>query len=194
MTLPVTDGNFPISGDLFPLALRPIVLYPDPALLAPTRRVETIVPEIRELVRDMTETMYAAPGIGLAANQVGVGLRVCIVDLSAGEREGELRVFVNPEVREVDGVDVAEEGCLSFPDITLEVQRPLRAVVDALDLEGRPFTVEGEGLLARVMLHEIEHLDGQTFLRNVSSLKRELVKRQIRRRMKSGDWIAAIAG
>jgi peptide deformylase len=174
--------------------LRPIVLYPDPVLLRPTRRVEVLAPEIRDLVRDMTETMYAAPGIGLAANQVGADVRVCIVDLSAGEREGELRVFVNPEIREVTGTDVAEEGCLSFPDITLEIERPLRAVVDAIDLDGRAFTVDAEGLLARAMLHEIEHLDGQTFLRNVSSLKRELVKRQIRRRMKSGDWIAAVAG
>lgn len=176
------------------MALLPIVLYPDPVLLKPTRPVAVITPEIRDLARDMAETMYAAPGIGLAANQVGWDVRVCVVDLSTGEREGELLVFVNPEVREVGGSDVAEEGCLSFPDITLEIQRPLRAVVDAMDLEGKRFNVEGEGLLARVMLHEIEHLDGQTFLRNVSSLKRELVKRQIRRRMKSGDWVAAVAG
>ncbi len=176
------------------MALLPIVLYPDPVLLKPTRPISVITPEIRELARDMAETMYAAPGIGLAANQVGRDLRLCLVDLSAGERAGELRVFVNPSVREVSGSDVAEEGCLSFPDITLEIERPHRAVVDALDLEGRPFTVEGEGLLARAMLHEIEHLDGQVFLRNVSSLKRELIKRQIRRRMKAGDWVAAVAG
>lgn len=176
------------------MALRPIVLYPDPVLLRPTRRVDSVTPEVRDLVRDMAETMYAAPGIGLAANQVGEEVRVCVVDLSAGEREGELRVLINPEVREVSGIDQAEEGCLSFPDINLEIERPLRAVVDALDLDGKPFTVDAEGLLARVMLHEIEHLDGQTFLRNVSSLKRELVKRQIRRRMKSGDWVAAVAG
>ena len=176
------------------MALRPIVLYPDPVLLRPTRRVDAVTPEVRDLVRDMAETMYAAPGIGLAANQVGEEVRVCVVDLSAGEREGELRVLINPEVREVSGIDQAEEGCLSFPDINLEIERPLRAVVDALDLDGKPFTVDAEGLLARVMLHEIEHLDGQTFLRNVSSLKRELVKRQIRRRMKSGEWVAAVAG
>jgi peptide deformylase len=176
------------------MALLPIVLYPDPVLLKPTRPIAVLTPEIRDLARDMAETMYAAPGIGLAANQVGRDVRLCIVDLSSGEREGGLRIFVNPSVREVSGSDVAEEGCLSFPDITLEIERPLRAVVDALDLDGRPFTVEGEGLLARAMLHEIEHLDGQVFLRNVSSLKRELVKRQIRRRMKAGDWIAAVAG
>lgn len=176
------------------MALLPIVLYPEPVLLTPTRPIAVITPEIRDLARDMAETMYAAPGIGLAANQVGRNVRLCLVDLSSGEREGELRIFVNPSVREVSGSDVAEEGCLSFPDITLEIERPLRAVVDALDLDGRPFTVEGEGLLARAMLHEIEHLDGQVFLRNVSSLKRELVKRQIRRRMKAGDWVAAVAG
>jgi peptide deformylase len=94
----------------------------------------------------------------------------------------------------VEGSQVDEEGCLSFPDVTLEVERAVRATVEALDAEGRPITVTGEGLLARAMLHEIEHLDGQTFLRNVSSLKRQLVTRQIRKRMKAGDWVAVPAG
>lgn len=175
------------------MALRPIVLFPDPVLLRPTRPVGEIDEDARRLVRDMTETMHAAPGIGLAANQVGDERRICIVDLSAGERPEELRVFVNPEVVEVDGSEVGEEGCLSFPEITLDITRPFRATVRALDLEGREFTVVGEGLLARAMLHEIEHLDGQTFLRNVSTVKREMVKRRIRKMIKTGDWIAAVA-
>ena len=174
------------------MAVRPIVLYPDPVLLRPTSPVEVVVDDIRTLVEDMRDTMYAAPGIGLAANQIGVGLRVFIVDLTAGDEDGNLHVFVNPEVREAEGTEVGEEGCLSFPDVLLDVPRAPRVTVEALDLDGKPFEVTADGLMARAMLHEIEHLDGQTFLRNVSSLKRELVKRQIKKRIKAGDWVAAV--
>ncbi len=173
------------------MAVRPILLYPDPSLLRPTKPVERVDDEIRSLVRDMVETMHAAPGIGLAANQVGASWRVCVVDVSAGETPGELLVLVNPTVLRSEGSQVGEEGCLSFPDVTLEIERPYRATVEALDLEGRRRTLTGEGLLARVMLHEIDHLEGRTFLENVSALKRELVKKQIRKRMKSGDWVPA---
>ena len=176
------------------MTVRAIVLYPDPVLLRPTRPVEVVDEEVGELIRDLIETMHAAPGIGLAANQVGASLRVCVVDLSVGETPGDLKVLVNPRVIAVEGSQVDEEGCLSFPDVTLEVERAARATVEALDAEGRPTTVTGEGLLARAMLHEIEHLDGQTFLRNVSPLKRQLVTRQIRKRMKAGDWVAVPAG
>jgi peptide deformylase len=175
------------------MALRPIVLYPDPILLAPTRRVETIDDGIRALVRDMIETMYAAPGIGLAANQLGASVRVCVVDPSVGETPGELKVLINPEIRSFSGSEIAEEGCLSFPDVTIEVERSYHAVVEALDLDGTPRVLEASGLLARVLQHEIEHLDGKTFLSNVSPLKREVIKRQIRKRMKAGDWVAAVA-
>lgn len=175
------------------MAVRPIVLYPDPVLLRPTRAVEVVDQGVRDLIQDLVDTMYAAPGIGLAANQIGDGRRICVVDLSVGETVGELRVLVNPRVASVEGSQTDEEGCLSFPDVTLDVERALRATVEALDGEGRPFTLTGEGLLARAMLHEIEHLDGQTFLRNVSPLKRQLVTRQIRKRMKTGDWVAAPA-
>ena len=176
------------------MAVRPIVLYPDPVLLRPTRQVEVVDQAVRDLIRDLIETMHAAPGIGLAANQVGESHRVCVVDLSVGEEPGDLKVLVNPRVIAVEGSQVDEEGCLSFPDITLEVERAVRATVGALDGDGRPITVTGEGLLARAMLHEIEHLDGQTFLRNVSPLKRQLVTRQIRKRIKAGDWVAVPAG
>lgn len=177
-----------------PMAVLPIVLYPDPVLLKPTRKVEAVSEAVRELVRDMTDTLYAAPGVGLAANQVGSALRLCVVDPSVGEKQDGLRVLINPSVRWTEGSQVGEEGCLSFPDITMEIERPFRVGVDAIDLEGRPFCLEGEGLLARALMHEIEHLDGETFLRNVSPLKRELTKRQIRKRMKAGEWIAAAAG
>lgn len=174
------------------MAQRPIVLYPDPVLLTPTRPVESIDDEVKVLVRDMVETMYVAPGIGLAANQVGVPLRVCIVDLSVGEKPGELKVFVNPRLLEADGTDIAEEGCLSFPDVTLDVERPFRATVEAEDLDGRTFRLSADGLLARAIQHEMEHLEGRTFLQNLSPLKRELVKRQIKKRIKAGDWVAAV--
>jgi peptide deformylase len=162
-------------------------------LLEPTEAVTGVDDEVRRLVRDMVDTMYAAPGIGLAANQVGVPARVCIVDLSAGEKAGELKVLINPEVKAAEGSQIGEEGCLSFPDITLEIDRPQRTTVEALDLDGKRYTIEAEGLLARAMLHEIEHLEGETFLRNVSPVRREMVKRRIRKRIKSGDWIAAVA-
>ena len=172
------------------MAVRPIVLYPDPVLLRPTSAVEVVDGKIRTLVEDMRDTLYAAPGIGLAANQIGVGLRVFIVNLTAGEQDSELHVFVNPEIRDEQGSEVGEEGCLSFPDVLLDVPRAPRVTVEALDLDGKSFEVTADGLMARVMLHEIEHLDGQTFLRNVSSLKRELVKRQIKKRIKAGEWVA----
>jgi peptide deformylase len=173
------------------MAIRPIVLYPDPVLLRPTRPLESIDDRVRDLVRDMVETMYAAPGIGLAANQVGESLRVCIVDLTSGHGPGELKVLINPEVRAVEGSQIGEEGCLSFPDITLDVERPYRATLEALDLDGTCRTITGEGLLARAMLHEIEHLEGQVFLRHVSAVRREMVKRRIRKLIKSGEWVGA---
>jgi len=171
------------------MAVLPIVLYPDPVLLRATVPVERVDDEIRAFVVDMVDTLHRAPGIGLAANQVGVGKRICIVDVTVGENPEALCVFINPEIREVAGNEVDEEGCLSFPGITLDVERAETVTVEALDLEGERCTYTFEGLMARVVLHECEHLDGQTFLRNISSLKRELVKRQIRKRIKAGDWV-----
>jgi peptide deformylase len=175
------------------MATLPLVLYPDPVLLQPTGAVEKVDDSVRELVRDMTETMYAATGVGLAANQVGVGLSVCIVDITAGEEPGNLKVFINPKVVETSGSQIGEEGCLSFPDLTLTVERAYTIKVESLDLEGNNMVVEAEDFLARAILHEFEHLDGYVFLRNVSSLKREIVKRKIKKRIKTGDWVAVDA-
>lgn len=175
------------------MARLPIVLYPDPVLLRPTAPVDRVDDSIRRLVADMTETMHAAPGIGLAANQVGESVRVCVVDISGGQEDGMLHVFVNPEILETEGSHVDEEGCLSFPDITFDVERPFRIRVRALDLNGEPFELEAEGLLGRVIQHECEHLDGYTFLRNLSGLKREIVKRKIRKRIKADDWVTVSA-
>jgi len=171
------------------MPVRSIVLYPDPVLLSPTREVLAVDDHVRSLVRDLTDTMQAAPGIGLAANQIGEPIRVCVVDPSAGETDGELRVFINPSIQLQEGIQTDEEGCLSFPGVTLEVDRADRIRVRALDAAGVPFVLAADGLLARVILHEIEHLDGQTFLRNVSALRREMVKRDIRKRIKNGDWV-----
>lgn len=172
------------------MAILPIVLYPDPGLLKPTEPVATVDDGLREFVDDMALTMNAAPGIGLAANQVGDRRRVCIIDLSVGEEEGHLHVFINPRVLRTEGSQVGEEGCLSFPDILFDVTRAEHVEVEALDLDGNSFILEAEGLLARAILHECEHLDGQTFLRNLSSLKRNLVKRKIKKRIEANDWSA----
>lgn len=174
------------------MALRPIVLYPDPVLLTPTERVDRIDDDVIALVHDLVETMHAAPGIGLAANQIGVGKRVCVVDLSVGEKADDLHVFINPRVVDVSGSELAEEGCLSFPDIHLDIERPFLATVEAEGLDGKTFRIAARGLLARAMQHEIEHLDGRVFLQNLSPLKRELLKRQIKKRIKAGDWSATI--
>ena len=173
------------------MAIRPIVLYPDPVLLRPTRAVSEVDDAVRRLVEDLRDTMYAAPGIGLAANQIGDPRRVCLVDLTAGDARDSLIVLINPAIVALDGCETGEEGCLSFPDVTLDIERARSIRVDALGLDGKPFTLSAEGLLARAIQHECEHLDGQVFLRNVSSLKRELVKKQIRKRIQAGDWYAA---
>ena len=171
------------------MAIRPVLLYPDPVLLEPTRPVGSVDDDVRELVVDMVDTMYNAPGIGLAANQLGDSRRVCIVDLSVGKDPEGLHVLIDPVIRETRGSEVGEEGCLSFPDVMLDIERAEQVTVEALDLEGERRLVTAEGLLARAILHECEHLDGHTFLRNLSSLKRELVKKRIRKLMKTGDWV-----
>lgn len=175
------------------MAIRPIVLYPEPVLLEPTEKIGEITDEIRAIVRDMVETMYAEPGVGLAANQVGVPKRLMVVDLSVGENPGDLRVFVNPEILAAEGSQTGDEGCLSFPGITLQTERPFRVTVEARNLEGVTFRFVGEGLMARALVHEIAHLDGTTFLDAVSPLKRGIVKRQIRKRIRDGTWNSAAA-
>jgi peptide deformylase len=171
------------------MAILPIVLFPDPVLLRETEPVERVDDEIRALVEGLAQTMVHARGIGLAANQVGVSRRVCVVDLSAGATPGELRAFVNPRLVALEGAETAEEGCLSFPGITLDIERAERVTIESLDLAGQLRRETFEGLMARVLQHECEHLDGRTFLQNVSPLKRELIKKQIRKRIKAGSWV-----
>ena len=173
------------------MAVRPLVLYPDPILLKPTVSVAEVDDEVRRFVEDMRDTMYEAPGIGLAANQLGDTRRICIVDVTAGEQPDSLVVLINPVIAELVGCQTGEEGCLSFPDVTIDVERAEKIRVEALGLDGRPYELEAEGLLSRAIQHECEHLAGQVFLRNISALKRELVKKQIRKRIRAGDWFAA---
>ncbi len=177
------------------MAIRPIVKYPEQVLLRPTRLVAEITHEIRALVEDMWETMYDAPGVGLAANQIGVGLRIAVIDTTSSQDPGMRKiVLINPEVLETRGRLNEEEGCLSLPGFTEIVLRPSWAKVRALDLEGKTFFAEGEGLLARALIHETDHLDGRVFIDRLSSLKRDLIRRKIRKRQRAGDWPAAASG
>jgi peptide deformylase len=132
--------------------------------------------------------MIAAPGVGLAANQVGVAKRIAVVDLTVGEDASKLLVLINPRILENTGGYVDEEGCLSLPGFTEKVRRPDRCVIEAMDLEGRTRRIEGRELLARAFNHEIDHLDGHLFIEHLSVLKRRLIKRQVQKKMKSGDW------
>jgi peptide deformylase len=170
------------------MPIRRIVKFGDPVLETPTKPVPEITGEIRELVRDMIETMYAAPGVGLAANQVGVSLRVAVIDITVGEDPKALIVMINPRVIEQTGQQIEEEGCLSIPGYTEFVQRPERARIEALDLDGRPFTLEGEGLLARAFCHETDHLDGRLYIHRLGGIKRSLMGKKLRKAIKEGEW------
>lgn len=168
--------------------LRPILKYGAGALHTPARPVEAVTPEIRQLIDDMIETMYAAPGVGLAAPQIGVPLRVFVVDISVGRRPEDLLVFVNPEFAERDGMQLEEEGCLSVPGFEATVARPARAVVRGLDRNGSAQTVEGTGLLARAFQHEMDHLDGMLFVDRLRGIKRDMIVRRIKKLQRSREW------
>ncbi|MFC1492213.1 peptide deformylase [Nitrospinota bacterium] len=170
------------------MAQLPILVYPDPVLREKCRAVEDIDDRIRGLVSDMTETVHGAPGVGLAAPQVGETLRIVVVDLSIGEDPDQLHVLVNPEIDLVEGKETeGEEGCLSLPEIFEKVKRPNRVRVRALNLKGKGIVLDTEGKLARVLHHEIEHLDGKLLLDRLNRLKRELVKRRLKKRAKSAS-------
>ncbi len=170
------------------MPIRRIVKFGDPVLATPTALVTDIDQSIRDLVRDMFETMYAAPGVGLAANQVGVSLRVAVIDITAGKEAGHRIAMINPRLVEVDGKQVEEEGCLSVPRFQEFLERPARAVVCALDLEGKEFTMEGSELLARAFCHETDHLDGKLFVDRLAGIKRQLLLKRVQRAGRDGDW------
>ncbi|HVR42749.1 MAG TPA: peptide deformylase [Thermoanaerobaculia bacterium] len=166
----------------------PIVKYADPVLRRPTERVDDIDGGIQKLIDDMIETMYAAPGVGLAANQVGVSKRLMIIDLSVGESPGDLHVFVNPEFVEKKGEVTDEEGCLSIPDLIEMVARPEITTVRYQDRDRAWKELTGEGLMARALNHEIDHLDGKLYLDYLRGLRKERILKKISKIVKSGGW------
>ena len=168
--------------------IRPILKYGDSVLHDHARIVDAITPEIDRLIDDMIETMYAAPGVGLAAPQVGVPLRIFVVDVSVGRDPAGLRVILNPEFVERDGMQLEEEGCLSVPGFNATVVRPSRAVLKGLDRHGDEQRLEGSGLLARAFQHEMDHLDGTLFVDRLRGLKRDLIVRKIRKLTRAGKW------
>ncbi len=167
---------------------RPIVKYGADVLQKIADPVENVTdPEIK-LVQDMIETMYKAPGVGLAAPQVGVSQRIMVTDVSAGENKQSLLVVLNPEIVSTDGEQYEEEGCLSIPGFTEMVRRPKKVVIQGVDLEGREIILEGSDLLARAFCHEMDHLNGVLFLEHLSFIKRDLIKRKIRKLVKQDEW------
>lgn len=168
--------------------IRPILRYGERPLHQPAADVVAFDDAFQRLVDDMIETMYAAPGIGLAATQVGVALRVFVIDLSLGRTSGELIVMANPAFVSREGTQLEEEGCLSAPGFNATVVRPQRAVVKGLDRHGVEQTIEGNDLLARAFQHEIDHLDGVVFIDRLRGIKRDLIVRKIQRLKKSGKW------
>jgi len=170
------------------MAVRPIVKYGHPGLHKPSETVKEIDGSIHKLLDDMVETMYAAPGIGLAAPQIAVPLRVIIVDLSVGEEPGQLIKLINPEFVIREGEQRHDEGCLSVPGFGGSPVRPARVVVRGLDPDGKERTYEGTELLARAFCHEIDHIDGLLFVDRLTPLKRDLMKKKLRKKIKSQDW------
>lgn len=163
------------------MAILAIRIYPDPVLRAPCAPVTEFDDRLARLVADMVETMHAAPGVGLAAPQVGVGQRVAVVDVSVGAEAGGLHVLVNPRVVERSGLESDVEGCLSLPGITDKVERPTAVKVVAQNAQGETFELPAEGFLARALCHEIDHLEGILFVDHLRGLRRERMKRQLKK-------------
>jgi len=168
--------------------IRPILKYGDTVLHARARAVDAITPEIDRLVNDMIETMYAAPGVGLAAPQVGVPLRIFVVDISVGRDPAGPIVMINPEFVERDGMQLEEEGCLSVPGFNATVVRPSHVAIKGLDRDGAEHRREGDGLLARAFQHEMDHLDGTLFVDLLRGIKRDVIVRRIRKLTRTGKW------
>jgi peptide deformylase len=168
--------------------IHPIVKYGDPVLETPTKPVEKFDEEFRKLTDDMFESMYAAQGVGLAAPQIGIGLRVTVIDVTNGKNPEARLVCANPQIIHAEGEQHEEEGCLSLPGFRGRVMRPAYVTIRAQNLSGEEFEMRGEGLLARAFCHEIDHLDGILFINHLSILKRDLIKRKIRKLRKAGEW------
>ncbi len=170
------------------MAVLPIRKYGDDVLRDPATPIEEIDVPLQKLIDDMIDTMYAAPGVGLAANQIGVARQLMVIDLSVGKRPGECHVFINPEILESEGEITEEEGCLSIPDFVEIVTRPERVKLRYLDRNGAQREMWGEGLMARAMCHEIDHLQGTLFVDHLRGFKKDRILKKIARLTKSGMW------
>ncbi len=166
------------------MALLEIKKYPDPVLKQKAQEITDINGNLQELIDNMVETMYEAPGIGLAANQVGHLKRVIVVDITAGKEKGNLIVLLNPQIVETEGKTDSEEGCLSVPKYTNVIKRAKKVLVKGLDREGKPVEIEAEGLLSRAFQHEIDHLDGVLFIDRLSPIKREFFRKRYKKILK----------
>lgn len=161
------------------MAIRPILNYPDPRLREPAKPVTVVDDSVRALVADMAETMYDAPGVGLAANQIGELVRIFIIDIAEEDEPSDLKVFINPEITKLEGTQMWQEGCLSFPGVSEEIKRAERVKVKALNEHGQPFELEADGLLAVAIQHENDHLNGVLMIDKFSALKRRKIGRQV---------------
>ncbi len=170
------------------MAILKIELYGSGVLREKARPVEKVDDKIRALLDDMVETMRFARGAGLAGNQVGVPLRIVVIDFGALEGKEDIRYFINPEIVSAEGKMDCEEGCLSFPQIFVNTQRPKKMKVRALDRDGNVFEVEGEDFISKAMGHELDHLDGVLMIDHLSPLKREFVKKRIKKLIREGEW------
>jgi peptide deformylase len=170
------------------MAVLPIRKYGDEVLRLPAAPVTEIDDSLNRLIDDMVDTMYAAPGVGLAANQVGVSKRLMLIDLSVGKRPDELHVFINPEIIQSEGEITEEEGCLSIPDFVEVVTRPERVKLRYLDRSGVERTMWGDGLMARAMCHEIDHLNGMLFVDHLRGFRKDRILKKITRLARSGAW------
>jgi peptide deformylase len=167
----------------------PIVKFGNPVLEREADDVsEFDTPELHKLLEDMFESMYAAKGVGLAAPQIGIGRKIAVIDTSNGQNEAEKLVLINPQIVQVEGKQVGEEGCLSIPGFREQVRRAKRVTVKALNAKGEEYEKTGEDLLARAFLHETEHLLGRLYITHISALKRDLMKRKIKKMQRAGEW------
>jgi len=168
----------------------PIVKFGDPVLEREADNItEFDTPGLHQLVEDMFDSMYAAKGVGLAAPQIGISKKIAVIDCSNGENPGEKLVLINPQILNGEGKQVGEEGCLSIPKFREQVRRAKRVTARAQNAKGEEFEITGEDLLARALLHEIEHLHGRLYITHLSTLKRDLIKRKIKKLQRAGDWV-----
>jgi peptide deformylase len=166
----------------------PIVKFGNPVLDKPAEKVTVFDEELKKLIDDMFESMYAAHGVGLAAPQIGISRRIAVVDVTFQEDSKAKLVLVNPEIIHSEGKHTQSEGCLSIPDFRENVKRALKVTIRAQDVHGKFFEKTGEELLARAFQHETDHLNGKLYISHISALKRDLIKRKIRKLVKAGEW------